>query len=380
NEHIRSKDNQWTFGKPNDKTGYMEIAGERVHRIVATAFFDEPPNKDYVVDHIDTNRRNNRPENLRWVTKFENIFLNPITRKKIEYICGCSTEMILNDITILQKKINLTQEFSWMRIVNEEEAQASKERLLSWAKSDKKPSGGTMGEWVFTQQKELATEEQQEQAVSVSMSDQEQYAFGNEKSELLEMISNEADGSKRAETIEKLLRVCEPTISTFHRRKHAQVVCPVSRNGECGVLDCIYCKYHFEADEREICGCFGKSGIRTYEDLLSVIDVQRKDEQIISITYDKGEKQETKKFEYYDADAFGKTLFELWDERNGDKVIAHSIVSEWYALIEENPREALVAKGSVYARLSRNIEDLPNNTVRTIFGYENKEWKEVKEE
>ena len=35
---IRKDDNVWTFGKPNDKTGYMEIAGQRVHRIVAFAF------------------------------------------------------------------------------------------------------------------------------------------------------------------------------------------------------------------------------------------------------------------------------------------------------------------------------------------------------
>ena len=30
---VRKDDNVWTFGKPNDKTGYMEIAGQRVHRI-----------------------------------------------------------------------------------------------------------------------------------------------------------------------------------------------------------------------------------------------------------------------------------------------------------------------------------------------------------
>ena len=34
----RPTDNKWTFGKPNDKTGYVEIAGIPVHIIVATAF------------------------------------------------------------------------------------------------------------------------------------------------------------------------------------------------------------------------------------------------------------------------------------------------------------------------------------------------------
>jgi len=34
----RPTDNKWTFGNPNSKTGYMEIATVRVHRIIATAF------------------------------------------------------------------------------------------------------------------------------------------------------------------------------------------------------------------------------------------------------------------------------------------------------------------------------------------------------
>jgi len=57
----RPTDNKWTFGKPNEQASYMEIASVRVHRIVATAFHGEPPTKEHVVDHIDTNRRNNRP-------------------------------------------------------------------------------------------------------------------------------------------------------------------------------------------------------------------------------------------------------------------------------------------------------------------------------
>ena len=82
NQRVRKLDNEWTFGKYNDKTGYAEIAGERVHRIVAMAFIGNPPSSQHVVDHIDTNRRNNRPENLRWVTKLENILLNETTNNK----------------------------------------------------------------------------------------------------------------------------------------------------------------------------------------------------------------------------------------------------------------------------------------------------------
>ena len=69
----RPSDNIWTFGRKDDSTGYMIFSGERVHRIVATAFHGEAPSEQHVVDHIDTNRCNNRPENLRWLTKLENI-------------------------------------------------------------------------------------------------------------------------------------------------------------------------------------------------------------------------------------------------------------------------------------------------------------------
>jgi len=54
NKRTRPTDNKWTFGKPNKKTGYMEIASVRVHRIVATTFHGVPPTKEHVVDHKDT--------------------------------------------------------------------------------------------------------------------------------------------------------------------------------------------------------------------------------------------------------------------------------------------------------------------------------------
>lgn len=79
-KQLRRLDGVWTFGTP-DERGYLFISGVQVHRIVATAFYGEAPSPDYVVDHIDTNRKNNRPENLRWVTRLENILLNPATVK-----------------------------------------------------------------------------------------------------------------------------------------------------------------------------------------------------------------------------------------------------------------------------------------------------------
>lgn len=132
----RQLDNKWTFGKINIQKGYPMISSEPVHRIVATAFLGEAPTKGHVVDHIDTNRQNNRPSNLRWVTRLENIILNDITRKKLELLCGCSIDEILNDLSILRDK-PLTPQFDWMRAVSKEEAIKSLETWKKWVNEDK---------------------------------------------------------------------------------------------------------------------------------------------------------------------------------------------------------------------------------------------------
>ncbi|MDF2380196.1 HNH endonuclease [Nostoc ellipsosporum NOK] len=143
----RPTDNNWTFGKLNSKSGYLEIASVRIHRIVATAFNGEPPTKEHVVDHIDTNKQNNRPDNLRWVTRLENILLNPITARRIELICG-SVEVFLADPSKFRNKFP-DPNYEWMCAVSIEEAQASKERLLAWANSSKPLQGGSLGEWIY---------------------------------------------------------------------------------------------------------------------------------------------------------------------------------------------------------------------------------------
>ncbi len=143
----RPTDNKWTVGKLNNKTGYLEIASVGIHRIVATAFHGEAPTKEYVVDHIDTNKQNNRPDNLRWVTRLENILLNPITARRIEIVCG-SVEAFLADPSKFHDKFP-DPNYEWMCAVSIQEAQASKERLLAWAKSVKPLQGGTLGEWIY---------------------------------------------------------------------------------------------------------------------------------------------------------------------------------------------------------------------------------------
>jgi hypothetical protein len=150
NKPLRKLDNQWTFGTPNNN-GYMLIASEVVHRIVAYAFLGEPPTTQHIIDHIDTNRQNNRPQNLRWLTKLENVLNNPITAKKIIYRCG-SIEAFLKDPSILRNYESEDPNFAWMRTVTPEEAQISWERLSNWAKRENDSflaNGGSLGEWIF---------------------------------------------------------------------------------------------------------------------------------------------------------------------------------------------------------------------------------------
>lgn len=150
NQKIRELDNKWTFGKKNDKNGYLFLASHRVHIIVATAFLGRPPTKEHVVDHIDTNRQNNRPSNLRWTTKFENAVKNPITRKKIEYLTGVDIFEFLANPSEYREDLK-NSDYDWMRGVTEEEAKVTLKNLKAWLEKEKIQSheNGKMGEWIF---------------------------------------------------------------------------------------------------------------------------------------------------------------------------------------------------------------------------------------
>ncbi|WP_170607950.1 HNH endonuclease signature motif containing protein [Ruegeria arenilitoris] len=143
----RKLDDFWTFGTKDNDSGYAKFGNQRVHRIVATAFHGAPPTNEHIVDHIDTNRMNNRPENLRWITKLENILLNKITLKRVIESYGSVDEFFANPTKPKHKP--LPNQFDWMRTVSLSEAAESRRKLENWAKNSKSPSGCGLGEWLF---------------------------------------------------------------------------------------------------------------------------------------------------------------------------------------------------------------------------------------
>lgn len=127
---LRKDDGKWTFGEKNETNGYMYIGQHRVHIIVAVAFLGENDSKIYVVDHMDTNRCNNRVENLRWLTRLENALLNEDTCRKITYLCGGDIMKFVNNPSCLRELAD-DLDTSWMRTVTAEEAKAAYGRVQS---------------------------------------------------------------------------------------------------------------------------------------------------------------------------------------------------------------------------------------------------------
>ena len=74
--------------RPGTSKGYLKVGLTkdgirsmfRVHRLVAEAFIPNPDNKPEV-DHINGDRKDNRVENLRWMTHKENNN-NPVTLER----------------------------------------------------------------------------------------------------------------------------------------------------------------------------------------------------------------------------------------------------------------------------------------------------------
>ena len=152
-EKARKYDNVWTLGTRKSSDGYLYVSNHRVHVIVATAFHGEHDSTKFVVDHIDTNRCNNRAENLRWLTRLENVLNNLVTLKRITYLCGGDIQKFIDNPSCMRDLTGSNQDLMWMRTVSAEEARNAYEKIMSWAAlpSSATPSkGGTMGEWIYS--------------------------------------------------------------------------------------------------------------------------------------------------------------------------------------------------------------------------------------
>lgn len=165
-KRIRRDDNIWTWGNKNSQNGYMLLGSHRVHIIVATAFYGEKDSKIYVVDHVDTNRCNNRVENLRWLTRLENVLLNPVSRKKIAFLCGGDIMNFIKNPACLKDLAEQDKSFEWMRTVTQEEAQNAYNNVMRWtsltsvsdkenmrtATIDTNPKDTSTSSWIFKPQ------------------------------------------------------------------------------------------------------------------------------------------------------------------------------------------------------------------------------------
>ncbi len=129
-QKARRYDNLWTYGNPS-RDGYLYIGSERIHRIVATAFLGSAPTPEHIVDHLDTNKANNRPENLCWKTREENILTNELTKRKIEFRTGLPIEKVMEDLSILHK-LEPRKNHDWMTPVSEEESKHSIAKWKNW--------------------------------------------------------------------------------------------------------------------------------------------------------------------------------------------------------------------------------------------------------
>lgn len=137
NKRKRRIDNQWTFGEENINSPYLYITNTRIQLIVTTAFHGEAPKPHYVVDHIDNNCTNNRPENLRWLPRLDWALKDSYTKKRTEYVCGSVEDYLANPA--LLGDWNIDPNFEWMRKVTPEEAHNYKMRLVLSERNRDKP-------------------------------------------------------------------------------------------------------------------------------------------------------------------------------------------------------------------------------------------------
>lgn len=141
----RSKlDETWTFGR-RERSGYMYIGSHQVHRIVALAFVGEPPSKSHVVDHINAIKSNNRVENLRWVSRLENVLRHPSAREDVIRAYGSIAQFVKDP-----SKPSMTDPaMEWLKVITSEEAERAWETVQSWAIRDGRQPGSALTSRIY---------------------------------------------------------------------------------------------------------------------------------------------------------------------------------------------------------------------------------------
>lgn len=134
-------DLEWSFGEVG-ANGYLYHKTASVSKIVATAFHGAAPSDSYIVDHIDGNPQNNRPENLRWYSWLEYLLDTPSTVEKIIERFGSIGQFVKNPARLAKEA-----EFSRLITVSTEEVQAAVDNLISYSKVAPLHTGNTYIEY-----------------------------------------------------------------------------------------------------------------------------------------------------------------------------------------------------------------------------------------
>lgn len=120
----RKLDKSWTPGSWDEKTGLYKFGTERVHLIVATAWYGSRDIKKYIIEHIDGDKKNNSPENLRWITKIQAVFDNPTHIHELLTYFPCGLQEFFNNPSLLIQRGYTAKDLKWLADVPGEELAA----------------------------------------------------------------------------------------------------------------------------------------------------------------------------------------------------------------------------------------------------------------
>ena len=195
-------------------------------------------------------------------------------------------------------------------------------------------------------------------------------------------------------TKKQLQELCEPVLcSGGGFGGNYYIACPQSSDS-IEYIDCYSCKYCIDNDyvidgcvSKELISyddvdieytpyCFFKSNINKYSDISSSINVSKEDGFITEITYIKDGETVTKQFDKY-VKLPGKTILELWDERESKTLIAHNIYDDYFICVTCDPYICCEDHGVVIAKKGKTIQTTLNGELKKIYCYDNNCWEMV---